>query len=169
MFWQDIELRLYPDPFYASYQISKINRSSRSKTPMNPKIPFKYYFMDTIPAISSNFLTEYTTFDNCLLIVDVYSKNPKLYRMEHITSEEVMDKLDMFQAIFGKVYKFIWWYMEIIQTNAGTQFISNKFQEGPYGSGLLGEVSNKCPGFCKCMRFSKSIFAALSNSSGCQN
>ena len=31
-------------------------------------------------------------------------------KWENITTEEVMDKLDMFQAIFGKVNKFGWWY-----------------------------------------------------------
>ena len=31
-----------------------------------------------------------------------------------------MDKLDMFQSIFGKVDEFGWWDMEIIQTDDGT-------------------------------------------------
>ena len=35
-----------------------------------------------------------------------------------------MDNLDMFQAIFGKVDEFGWWYMERIQTESGTQFTS---------------------------------------------
>ena len=48
--------------------------------------------------------------------------------MENITTEEVMDKLDMFQARFGKVDEFGWWYMEIIKTDAGTQFNSKFFQ-----------------------------------------
>ena len=41
-----------------------------------------------------------------------------------------MDKLDMFQARFGKLDEFGWWYMERIQNEAGTQFTSNDFQEG---------------------------------------
>ena len=40
--------------------------------------------------------------------------------MINITTEEVMDKLDMFQARFGKVDYFFWLDMEIIQTDAGT-------------------------------------------------
>ena len=64
--------------------------------------------MDIIPAISSRSLTKGTNFDNHLLIVDAYYKIPKNYGMENITTEEVMDKLDMFQAIFGKVNKFGW-------------------------------------------------------------
>ena len=47
-------------------------------------------------------LTKDTTFANYLLIVDAYSKMPKLYGMENIIAEEVMDKLDIFQEIFGK-------------------------------------------------------------------
>ena len=50
--------------------------------------------------------------------------------MENITTEEVMDRLDIFLAIFVKVDKFGWWYLERIQTDAGTNFIYNQFQEG---------------------------------------
>ena len=55
-----------------------------------------------------NFFTSKTTFSNHLLIVDAYSKIPKLYGKEIITTEEVMDKLDMFQARFGKIDEFGW-------------------------------------------------------------
>ena len=48
--------------------------------------------------------------------------------MENITTEEVMDKLDMFRTIFVKVYAFGWWDMERIQTDAGTQFTPKDFQ-----------------------------------------
>ena len=34
-----------------------------------------------------------------------------------------MDKLDMFQSIFGKVDKFGWWELEIISAYTGTKFI----------------------------------------------
>ena len=40
--------------------------------------------------------------------------------MENITTELVIDKIDMFQTIFGKVNEFGWWDTERIQTNAGT-------------------------------------------------
>ena len=40
--------------------------------------------------------------------MDAYYKDAKLYGMENITTEEVMDRLDMFQAIFGKVVEFDW-------------------------------------------------------------
>ena len=59
--------------------------------------------------------------------MDAYSKIPKLYGMGNITTEEVMDKLDMFQSRFVKVYQFDLWYIAIIQTNVGMQFISKKF------------------------------------------
>ena len=72
---------------------------------MKTKTPLKWVFMDIIPYISSKSLTKYTTFANYLLIVDDYLKLPKLYGMENITTEGVMDNLDMFQAIFGKVYE----------------------------------------------------------------
>ena len=65
---------------------------------------------------------------NYHLILDAYSRIPKLYVNEHITTEEVMDKLDMFQARFVKVYKFCWRDIDIIQTDNGTQFTSKEFQ-----------------------------------------
>ena len=43
-----------------------------------------------------------------------------------------MDKIDIFQEIFGKVDKFGLWYMEIIKTDTGAQFTSKDFQEGIY-------------------------------------
>ena len=58
-------------------------------------------FMDIIPSTTPKILTSDTTFSNYLLIVDAYSKIPKLYGMENITTEEVMEKLDMFQSRFG--------------------------------------------------------------------
>ena len=42
--------------------------------------------------------------------------------MEKITTEEVMDKLDMFQSRSGKIDKFGWWDLEIISADAGTHF-----------------------------------------------
>ena len=47
--------------------------------------------------------------------------------MEIITTEDVMDKLDMFQTISGKVDDF-GWDLEIISLYAGTQLTSTKFQ-----------------------------------------
>ena len=58
--------------------------------------------------------------------MDAYSKIPKLYWMENINSKEAMDKLDMFQVIFGKLYEFGWWDMERIQIDSGTQFTSKE-------------------------------------------
>ena len=48
--------------------------------------------------------------------------------MENITTEEVMERPDMFQEIFGKVDAFCCWDMEIIQTDVGIQFTSKEFQ-----------------------------------------
>ena len=49
--------------------------------------------------------------------------------MENITTAEVMDKLDMFQSIFGKIDEFGWWDLEIISAYAGTQFTSMDFKQ----------------------------------------
>ena len=49
--------------------------------------------------------------------------------MEIITTEEVMDKLDMFQYRFGRIDEFGWWYLEIVSADSGTQFTSTYFKE----------------------------------------
>ena len=94
--WEDAELKIYPDPFGISCKISSMNKKARSKLPLRPKAPFKWVFMDIIPSTAPKSLTNDTNFKNYLLIVDAYSKIPKLYVMENITTAEVMDKLDMF-------------------------------------------------------------------------
>ena len=49
--------------------------------------------------------------------------------MEKITTEEVMDKLDMFQSRFGQIDEFGWWDLEIISSDAGTQFTLTEFKQ----------------------------------------
>ena len=72
--WQEIELRVDPDPFFKSCQIFTINKKYIPKTPLNPKTPFKWLFVDIISSISSKILTKETNFDHFFLIVDSYSK-----------------------------------------------------------------------------------------------
>ena len=48
--------------------------------------------------------------------------------MVKITTEEVMDKLDMFQSRFGKIDEFGWWNLEIISSDAGKEFTSMDFK-----------------------------------------
>ena len=47
--------------------------------------------------------------------------------MEIIIAEEVMDKLDMSQSRFGKIYEFGWWDLERISADSGRQFTSMEF------------------------------------------
>ena len=52
-----------------------------------------------------------------------------------------MEKLDMFQAIFGKVDKSGWWDLERIQTDSGMQLASRDFQEGLSVRGVCIKLS----------------------------
>ena len=106
-----------------------MNKKARSKIPLKPKAPFKWVFMDIIISTVPKSLTSDTTFSNYLLIFDAYSKIPKIYGMEKITTEEVMDKLYMFQSRFGEIDQFGWWDLEIISADVGTQFTSTEFKE----------------------------------------
>ena len=40
--WEDIEIRMDPDPFCTSCQISLMNKKDRSRIPLRPKEPFKW-------------------------------------------------------------------------------------------------------------------------------
>ena len=106
--WEDVELRIDPDPFCISCRISSMNKKARTKIPLKKKASFKWVFMGIIPSTAPKSLTNDTTFSDYFLIVDAYSKIPKLYGMGNITTAEVMDKLDMFQSIFGKIDEFGW-------------------------------------------------------------
>ena len=99
------------------------------KGKLKPKAPFKWFFMDIVPSIPPKSLTSDTTFSNYLLIVDAYSKIPKIYGMEKITTVELLDKLDMFQSRFGKIETFGWWDLERISADAGTQLTSTNFKD----------------------------------------
>ena len=98
--WEDIELRIDPDPFCTSCQISYMNKKARSKNPLDPKSPFKWVFMYIIPSTAPKCLTSDTIFSNYLLIVNSHSKIPKLYDNEKFSTEEVMDKLDIIESRF---------------------------------------------------------------------
>ena len=85
--------------------------------------------MDIIPSAAPKHLTSDTTFSNCLLIVDAYSTIAKLCAMEKFSTEQVMDKLDMFQSRSVKMDEFGSWALEIISADAGSQFTLKEFKE----------------------------------------
>ena len=52
--WEDVELRIDPDPFCTSCQISSMNKKARSKMPLKPKAPFRWVFMGIISSTAPN-------------------------------------------------------------------------------------------------------------------
>ena len=106
-----------------------MNKKARSEIQLNPKARFKWIFMDIISSTAPKSSTSDTTFSNYLLIVDVCYNIPKLHGMEKITTEEVMDKLDMLKSRFGEIDQFGWWDLERISADAGTQFTSTEFKD----------------------------------------
>ena len=75
--------------------------------------------MDIILSTAPKTLTCDTIFYNSLLTVDAYSKITNIYGIEKVITEEVMDKLNMFQSRFEKIDEFGWCYLEIISADAG--------------------------------------------------
>ena len=55
--WKNIELRIYPYPFWTPCHISSMNKKAISKNPLNPKAHFKLVFIDIIPATEPKRLT----------------------------------------------------------------------------------------------------------------
>ena len=49
--------------------------------------------------------------------------------MDKITTEEVMDQLDMFQSRFGQIDQIGWWDLERISAYAGMHFTSTEFKD----------------------------------------
>ena len=49
--------------------------------------------------------------------------------MDRIATEEVMEKLDMFQSKFGKIEEFGWWDLNRNSADANTQFNSTELQD----------------------------------------
>ena len=84
--------------------------------------------MDIILSTPPKSLTSKTNFSNYTLIIASYSKIPKLYGMEKITTEEVMDKLDMFLSRFVKIEEFGWWDLEGISSGIESKFTSMEFK-----------------------------------------
>ena len=60
--WGGIELKLDPDPFCTSCQISSMNKQARYKNSLKPKSPFKWVFMAVIPSTATMFFTSDTNF-----------------------------------------------------------------------------------------------------------
>ena len=60
--WEDVELRIDPDPFYTSCNSSSMNKKARSKIPLKPRANFKWILMDIIPSSAPKSLTNDTTF-----------------------------------------------------------------------------------------------------------
>ena len=52
--------------------------------------------------------------------------------MDKITTEEVMNKPDMFQPRLGKIDKFGWWNLERISSDAGIRCTLVKFKEAEF-------------------------------------
>ena len=73
-FWKDVELRIDPEHVCTSCQISSMNKKAGSKNPIKPKAPFKWVFMDIIPATAPKLLTSETTF---IIIFELLMPTPK--------------------------------------------------------------------------------------------
>ena len=62
--WEDLELRIDPDPFCTSCQISSMKKKARVKIPLKPRAPSKWVFMDIVPSKAPKSLTSDKTFSN---------------------------------------------------------------------------------------------------------
>ena len=75
--------------------------------------------MNPISYLSSKILTKGNIFANYLLFVDAYSKLPNFKERKH-NYWGSHGQAKIFQIRFVKLDTFGWWYLEQIQTDAGT-------------------------------------------------
>ena len=96
----------YSPPVFSQQSDSFNEQKGSIKKIIENKVTFQvgFYGYNTINSTKKFDKQEY--FSNYHLIVCAYSKSPKIYDMEIITTEEVIDKLDMFQSRFGKIRLF---------------------------------------------------------------
>ena len=60
--WEDMDIRIDPEPFPTSCQVSSMNKKARSKIPLKPKSPFRWVFMDMIPSTAPKSFANETIF-----------------------------------------------------------------------------------------------------------
>ena len=80
-----------------------MNKKARSKIPIKPEAPLEWVFMDIVPSTSTKRLTSDTTFSNCLLIVDAYSKIQYIYIMEKSQQKKLWTNWICFNPDLGKL------------------------------------------------------------------
>ena len=76
--WEDIDLRIDPDPFGSLCQKNSMKKTDKSKNPLKTNAPFKWVIIDIIPSTAPITLRNDATFSNFILIVDAYSKIPNV-------------------------------------------------------------------------------------------
>ena len=72
MFGRVFSLGYIQNLFFQNCQISSTNKKAGQKSPLKPKAPFKWVFMDIITETSPKSLTSETNFSDYLLIFDAY-------------------------------------------------------------------------------------------------
>ena len=121
--WKDIEIRKIQTLLHTMSDIFNEQKGYIQKY-IKSKFTFQVDFYGYHSINSTKTFDKQDYLHNYLLTVDAYTKIPKLYGKEIITTEKVMYKLYMFQSIFGKIDGFGCWDLEIISTDADTQFTS---------------------------------------------
>ena len=80
-----------------------MNKKARSNIPLKPKAPFKWVFLDVNPSTAPKSLTNDTNYQNYLLIVDAYSKIPKLYGTEILLMQKLWTNWTCSSPYLGKL------------------------------------------------------------------
>ena len=104
---------------------------------MGAEKPLARVFMDIIPAPQKSSFDPDCDFSHYLLIVDTYSRMPRLYELNEINTEAVMDKIEEFVARYGELNVFGWWNIGRIQADVGPQFTSEEFLKKCVKRGIL--------------------------------
>ena len=64
-------------------------QKDKSKNPLKPKAPFKWFLMEIIPETTPNVFTSETNFSNHILTVDAYSKIPNIMVCKELLQKKI--------------------------------------------------------------------------------
>jgi hypothetical protein len=128
--WNDLTIRMSPDSDSISCRISTIKATARIKHQSTPVTkPGQVIYVDILPLVSAENLTHKSHFPALLILADAFSRFTRIIGMHNKSSQSVIVALSTFAAEHRLIRGFTFWDIEKIQSDAGTEFTSQEFEQ----------------------------------------
>lgn len=89
--------------------------------------PGEIVFMDILPCKSQPSLALKTSHDDCLILLDAFSRFSVMYGLPNKSTKCVMDTIKMYGATYKVADTYGFLYIDPIQSDAGSEFTSGEF------------------------------------------